>query len=216
MGVCGSMRGSAVAIELNFINNSNDMNKSAIVLFQKNLASVADDAPIAWKVIPDSAPGLTHRFVFPTTIDVVATDAEGAIAGPVSGWGSHYFVVGPQSAESAAAFGAAEAAAGEVQVRNALPGTSITANIFRDGRLLAVKAAVPPQQMAVFQLKPSLWVGAAAAVSEGQALDPETLSNVKTELSLLGLASADIVMSGGGGDVLATPFRFSLQNVVMA
>ncbi|MBE7608294.1 hypothetical protein G6O43_25620, partial [Salmonella enterica subsp. enterica serovar 4:-:1,2] len=59
-------------------------------------------------------------------------------------------------------------------------------------------------------------VGAAAAVSEGQALDPETLSNVKTELSLLGLASADIVMSGGGGDVVATPFRFSLQNVVMA
>jgi hypothetical protein len=42
------------------------------------------------------------------------------------------------------------------------------------------------------------------------------LSTVKTELSLLGLASADIVMSGGGGDATSTPFRFSLQNVVMA
>ncbi|WP_430984467.1 hypothetical protein, partial [Escherichia coli] len=68
-----------------------------------------------------------------------------------------------------------------------------------------------------FQLKPSLWVGTASAVSEGQAIDPQMLSTVKTELSLLGLASADIVMSGGGGgDATSTPFRFSLQNVVMA
>lgn len=208
--------GSAVAIELNFVNNSNDANKSAVVLFQKNLASTPDDAPIAWKVIADCAPGRTHRFIFPTAIEVVATDEAGVPAGPVSGWDAQYFVVGHNSSDCAVALGAAEAAPGEVHVRNALPYARITANVLRDGRLLAIKAGVQPQQMAVFQLKPSLWVGTASAVSEGQAIDPQMLSTVKTELSLLGLASADIVMSGGGGDATSTPFRFSLQNVVMA
>lgn len=210
------MWGNAVAIELTFVNNSNDANTSAIVLFQKNLASASDDAPIAWKVIADCAPGSRHHFVFPAAVTVVATDLSDAPVGSLSAWDSQHFIVSHEGADISAPVGAAEAAPGEVHVRNALPDTTILAKIFRDGRLVAMKADVAPQQMAVFQLKPSLWVGPAGSVSEGQALNADTVTRAKTELSLLGLASADIVMSGGGTDVSATPFRFSLQNVVMA
>jgi hypothetical protein len=35
-------------------------------------------------------------------------------------------------------------------------------------------------------------------------------------LSLLGIASADIVMTGGGPGSNAMPFAFSLQNVIYA
>jgi hypothetical protein len=39
---------------------------------------------------------------------------------------------------------------------------------------------------------------------------------VNTEISLEGIASADIVMTGGGSGSSAQPFVFSLQNVVTA
>jgi hypothetical protein len=42
------------------------------------------------------------------------------------------------------------------------------------------------------------------------------VSNINTELSLLGIKSADIVMTGGGPGASATPFAFSLENVVMS
>ncbi|MDC0684919.1 hypothetical protein [Sorangium atrum] len=42
------------------------------------------------------------------------------------------------------------------------------------------------------------------------------ISSVNTELSLLGIASADIVMAGGGAGVDSTPFVFTLENIVAA
>jgi hypothetical protein len=42
------------------------------------------------------------------------------------------------------------------------------------------------------------------------------LSMVNAELSLLGIASADIVMTGGGPGPTSTPFQFNLANIVMA
>jgi hypothetical protein len=41
------------------------------------------------------------------------------------------------------------------------------------------------------------------------------MSCVNTELSLLGIASADIVLTGGGPGRDSSPFQFSLENVVM-
>ena len=41
------------------------------------------------------------------------------------------------------------------------------------------------------------------------------LSDINTELSLLGIQSADIVMTGGGAGPQATPFEFTLENVVL-
>jgi hypothetical protein len=42
------------------------------------------------------------------------------------------------------------------------------------------------------------------------------MSQINTEISLLGISSADIVMTGGGPGSSSTPFTFSLQNVQMA
>jgi hypothetical protein len=42
------------------------------------------------------------------------------------------------------------------------------------------------------------------------------ISSVNTELSLLGIASADIVMRGGGPGAGSTAFQFDFDNVVMA
>jgi hypothetical protein len=75
---------------------------------------------------------------------------------------------------------------------------------------------VAPQQKAVFRFTPTLWIGTATEVVEGGPMNSAVLSSTNTELSLLGMAAADIVMTGGGGGVDATPFAFALENIVRA
>jgi molybdopterin biosynthesis enzyme MoaB len=49
---------------------------------------------------------------------------------------------------------------------------------------------------------------------QGQVIDSAIISQVNTEISLTGIASADIVMTGGGTGPGATAYMFSLQNIV--
>jgi hypothetical protein len=68
----------------------------------------------------------------------------------------------------------------------------------------------------VFTFKPTIWIGVASQVEPGDVIDSAILSEINTEISLLGIVSADIVMTGGGTGPNATPFAFTLQNIVMA
>ena len=104
----------------------------------------------------------------------------------------------------------------EVQLTNNLAQGSISANIYKDNKLLATKTSVAPNQMAAFKLQPSIWIGTAADVVQGQVMSSAIVDAVNTEISLLGLASADIVMTGGGTGPNATSIRFALQNTVYA
>jgi hypothetical protein len=52
-------------IHLNFINDSNDMNNSEIVVFQKNAATDFDELAVAWLVIKYCGQGDNHPFVYP-------------------------------------------------------------------------------------------------------------------------------------------------------
>jgi hypothetical protein len=104
----------------------------------------------------------------------------------------------------------------EVEVLNALEHGAINANVYRDGRLLATKTDISPGQKAVFQFKPTIWVGVVSQIEAGAVMNSAILSQINTEISLLGLKNADIVMTGGGPGENSTPFVFTLQNVVYA
>jgi hypothetical protein len=67
----------------------------------------------------------------------------------------------------------------------------------------------------VFEFKPTIWIGVASQIVQGQVMDSAIISNINTEISLLGIASADIVMTGGGPGANSTPFAFNLENIVM-
>jgi hypothetical protein len=88
--------------------------------------------------------------------------------------------------------------------------------IFKDGRLMGVKTSVPPGQKAVFQYQPALWIGVTSEVVQGQPINSAVMSDINTELSLIGIASADIVMTGGGPGEGSTPYVFNLENIVQA
>jgi hypothetical protein len=101
----------------------------------------------------------------------------------------------------------------EVQILNGLEQGAIDACIYRSGKLLATKTGVAPGQKAVFAFNPIIWIGVVSQVEEGQVLDSAILSSVNTQLNLSGIASADIVMLGGGPGKSSQPFSFTLQNI---
>jgi hypothetical protein len=203
-------------IQLNFINNSNDANNSEIVIFQKNVATNFDELAVAWQVIRYCGQGDNHPFVFPMTMQVGASDSYGNYTPQLDAQNGQLF----QMALTASGDRLVPAGNGtspkEVQVLNSLPKGAINASIYKDGKLLATKTSIAPQQKAVFEFKPTIWIGVASQVVQGQVMNSAILESINTELSLLGIASADIVMTGGGPGANATPFAFNLENIVMA
>ncbi len=203
-------------IYLNFINQSNDVNNSEIVLFQKNEAPGFSEIAVAWQVIQNCGMGDNHPFQYPMSMYVSASDSYGnftpqMLANP----GDAFQMARTTSGDQLIPAGSSNYVT-EVDVRNNLPSGGINANIYKAGKLLATKTNVVPGQMAAFIFIPKLYIGVASQVVEGQLMDSAILSTINTQISLLGVASADIVMTGGGAGTAAQPFQFTLQNVVMA
>ncbi len=202
-------------IKLNFINLSNDVNNSQVVVFQKNVSTDFDELAVAWKVISNCGRGANHPFVFPMATTVTASDSDGNYMPQKVAQNGQLFTVSRSHSGNLLASGGDASTSREVQVRNDLAAGAINASIFKDGRLLSTKTGVAPGQKAVFEFKPTLWIGAASQVEEGRLMNSAVLSDINTELLLLGIASADIVMTGGGSGTTAVPYRFELSNILM-
>lgn len=203
-------------IQLNFINNSNDQNNSEIVIFQKNVATNFDELAVAWQVIKYCGPGDNHPFTFPTSMQVGASDSYGNYTPQLDAQHGQQFQMALTTSGDRLVPAGSATSAKEVHVLNNLPKGAINASIYKAGKLLAIKTSVAPQQKAVFEFKPTLWIGVASQIVQGQVMNSAIISNINTELSLLGIASADIVMTGGGPGANATPLAFNLENVVVA
>jgi hypothetical protein len=204
-----------VDIKLNFINNSNDANNSEIVIFQKNVATNFDELAVAWYVIRYCGQGDNHPFTFPMEMAVAASDSYGNYTPQMVAQNGQLFTMTLTTSGDRLAQSGQGTSSSEVQVLNGLPKGAINANIYKNGKLLATKTSVAPQQKAVFQFKPTIWIGVASQVVQGQVMNSAIISSVNTELSLLGIASADIVLTGGGPGRDSSPFQFNLENVVM-
>lgn len=202
-------------INLNFVNLSNDVNNSQIVIFQKNVSTDFDELAIAWKVITNCGRGDNHPFVFPMLTTVSASDADGNYMPQKRADNGQVFNVSRSTSGNVLALAGPAPTSREIQLRNDLSQGAITASVFKDNRLLAHKTGIVPGQKAVFEFKPTLWIGTASQIEQSAVMNSAVLSDINTELSLLGIKSADIVMTGGGGGTTATAYQFRLANVVM-
>jgi hypothetical protein len=203
-------------IQLNFINQSADADEPTIVIFQKNVATGYIEA-VAWKVIQCCGQGDNHPFAYPTTMQVSASDSYGNYEARLDAQpGDAFQVTLTSSGDTLSKAPTPANYPTEVQIQNNLPQGAINAHIFRGGSLLATKTSVAPGQMAAFEFQPTLWIGAVSQAVEGQVMNSAVVEQVNTELSLLGIASADIVMTGGGPGQNSRPLAFTLQNVVYA
>lgn len=204
-----------MGVQLNFVNQSNDANNSQIVIFQKNVASDFEELAVAWRVIKYCGQGDNHPFTFPLGLQVGASDSYGNHTPQLEAQFGQQFQLSLSSSGDRLAPAGYGASSNEVQVLNSLPRGSINASCYKDGRLLAVKTAIAPQQKAVFEFKPTIWIGVVSQIEQGQVMNSAILSDINTEISLLGISRADIVMRGGGAGAGSTPFSFTLENVVM-
>lgn len=200
-------------IRLQVINQSNDANDSEVLIFQKNVAPGFSELAVAWLVIQNLGQGDRHPFTYSTELAVDANDSWGNYTPqfPVAP-GQAYQMVYTSSGDQLVPYTPGAAVPTDIDVLNNLQKGAIGANLYRTGKLLATKTGVAPGQKATFVFKPTIFIGVASQVQEGQIVDSAVLSSINTEISLLGLKSADIIMTGGGPGADSTPFQFTLSN----
>jgi hypothetical protein len=204
------------SIKLNFINKSSDTNNSNVVIFQQNVAEDFNEIAVAWKVIKNCGQYDNHPFVFPMGYTANVTDSYDNMTPYVDIYNGQAYHAKEHPTGITLAYASPTANVNQIQVSNQLPAGSIDANIYKNGALLAAKAAVLPQQHAIFEFKPTIWIGVVQDVNEGDVLNSAILSQINTELSLFGVSSADIVMTGGGPGPNSTPYTFTLENIAKA
>jgi hypothetical protein len=195
-------------INLTFINNSNDANNSQVVIFQKNVASTMETA-VAWNILQVGRND-RRQLTFSQNMDAGVQDSFGAVSiqQPVQN-GQQLSLV---STDDGAAL-TADVATNHQQVviKNGLQEGSIDAQIYKDGKLLAMQSGVAPQQQVAFSFGNTIWIGMIQdSIQEGGVLTSTVLSDINTEISLLGITSADIIITGGGPGPDSTPFKFTL------
>ncbi len=201
-------------IELTFIDNAIDVNNVNVALFQKNEAMGFSDIAIAWRVIKNCGRGWSHTFRYPMGFEVGVKDSYNNVSDHKRATnGERWKAVLDASGNVLVKDSVPSASAKDVEVYNGLGTGSIDAQIYKDGKLLAQKTGVAPEQKAVFQFKPTLWVGVVAQVEEGQAMNSAILSDINTEISLLGIRKANLVMTGGGSGPNAEPYKFTLEPI---
>lgn len=200
-------------INLTFVNESNDCNNSSVLIFQKNAITDFNEIAVAWRVIQNLGQGWSTDFTYSYDLQVGVSDSYNNRSPMTNVSPGDLWSVSRQSSGDQLLRQGAGVSTEEVQVRNDLPQGAINVNCFRDGKLLATKSTVAPGQKAVFKFKPTIFIGVVSQVQEGQVLDSAVISDVNTEISLLGISSAEIVMQGGGPGVSSQPFSFSLRNV---
>lgn len=196
-------------VHLNFINSSDMEEQTRIVIFQRNVAPSFEESVVAWTVIEHCATGDNHPFIFPSDIIISATDPWGNETPKIlSEVGQYWKMVTVQSGD-ALQLDRLQGSPNEVIIANELFRGAITANVYKDDKLLSTKAGLLPQEKVAFEFKPDIWIGVAPRAVEGEVLDIAVLQTIKTKFSLAGMVSADIVMKGRGSDL-----RFELENIV--
>lgn len=211
-------------IKLSLINESADTNNSHIVIFQKNVAANFDNIDvawkddtkthIAWKVIKNCGRDDSHPFSYPMNFAVGASDSFGNYTPQIDATdGQAYDMLKEQSGDVLLQSKDEATNANEVEIRNNLATGAISANCYRGGKLLAAKTGLAPGQKAVFEFQPTIYIGVVSQIEEGDVMNSAIISQVKTPINLIGITSADIVMTGGGSGVNAVPFAFTLKNM---
>jgi hypothetical protein len=202
-------------VALRFINRSNDCGNSEVVLFQRDVVPEFDELAIAWRVIRYCGRDCIHPFVYSTDVEVALGDDHGNFSPRMTAAnGSRLLVAAHPSGRPRLARALDGTVHTDIEVVNQMGRGAVNVNAFVSGRLMAAKSAVAPGQKAVFRFSPVLWIGVGSQIQEGRALASAVISSANTPFELAGIASADIVMTGGGAGEKAQPFQFELENVL--
>lgn len=200
---------------LNFINRTDSGHQASILLFQGNASADLPSSTVAWKVIRHCGKDCSHPFLYSSDFEIALSDEFGNYSPrQAAPYGSLFAVTTCALGRQLSRRGAADKNR-QIVLRNELARGAVNANIYAAGRLLACRNGIAPGQKALFEFKQTLSIGIATQAEEGQIIDVTGIAGPLTELSLSGVASADIVMSGGAGNA-ARLYEFNLDNLQKA
>lgn len=200
-------------IALTVINESDCGHDIELAVFQKNAAKDADEMLVAWKVIQGLGRGERHPFEFHAGTAIAVGDPWGNYSPqfPVSDgvvYGMSYTPSGHKlSGEGPGA------SPHEILCRNDHPAETVSVGLYRSGRLLMQRRGVAPGATASFAVEPTLFMTVCSGREVGELLPSHVFSPDAFAISLLGLRSANIVVSGAGVGPHAMPFIFQLTEV---
>jgi len=182
-------------IHLNFVNRADNAEDLKISIFQKPVPFGDEDVAVAWRVFDHSVRGAHYSFELPFVLPDIELDRPGT--------GKQPWLPLPEGAQYEILADANEYF-GEI---NELPdngepagGVEIDTTIFR-----SVEEVDLPE--------PKIWIDVAPETAGGQIIDSAHWARINAEISLKGIVSADIVMTGGGDGPNSTPFQFQLENI---
>lgn len=198
-------------INLKLINNSNEQNNAEIVICNTN-----KDIAVAWRVIKNLGKGDYHPFTFPLQNQISASDSWGNYTPAFNAENGQLFEVVKEPSGNVLKFSGKNTDPNSIALVNNLSNGVVNAYILKDNKTFIQATNLAPQMKASFETHPKIYIGVVSQIEEGQVMNSAILSNINTEISLLGIQSADIVMTGGGVGPNATPFKFTLENVVNA
>jgi len=158
---------------------------------------------VAWKVLSDIGRGSSSEFIFPIETSVGATWNDGAnrTAQLPSLIGKRYTVnkdtTGIVLNENGDALDTVS-----IEVNNNIhTQNGISAQLYKEGRLMMEKKVVAFNQKATFVLHPKLYWGIASEIEEGASISSAVLdSDHFYELNIEGLANVEISLNGNAKD----------------
>lgn len=195
-------------IKLNLINKSDERDNPDIVICESNTAGT-----VAWRVIQNLGTNDYHPFTFPMQNQIGASDSYGNYTPAINADnGQKFEMIKDASGDVLKAAGQSENPKA-IGLANKLKTGVINVYLYKDAKKFIQASNLTPEQTVFFEPQPKIWIGVATQVAEGQALNSAVLQNINTEINLLGIQSADIVMKGGGTSPDAKPITFSLENI---
>lgn len=196
-------------ITLRVVNNSNDVNNIDVVIFQKNTATF-DETAVAWRLITLGS-GENEEILYENVLEVAYQDIFNNISNRIDViTGTQYIAKEGNKIE----MNGSATSHNEVEIFNGLSTGNINGLVYRSDLLLFELDNIEMNQKGIFQARPTIWIGVVNGVTQGQIIDSGIISSVNTEISLLGIKSADIVVTGGGVGPSALPFSFFLSNII--
>jgi len=193
------------SVKITYVNESANQDLPKIFLFLKNEIPTFDALRdgVAWRVIEDVGRGSSCQFNYPIETSVRASWNNGTCRTALleSSIGRRYCVTEDDTGIVITADGDAGNTRSIDVVNNIRVSGGVSADLYKDGKLMMRKNVVAYGQKATFVLHPKLYVGLASEIQEGELLSSAVLdSDHFHELDLEGLTEMKFALTGNAKD----------------
>jgi len=188
-------------VKITYVNHSGNKDAPTVFLFTKNeiptFDALRDD--VAWRAIEDVGRGSSCEFNYPIETSVRASWNNGTCRTALleSSIGRRYCV----TEDDTGIVITADGDAGNTRSIDVVNDIHVSADLYKDGKLMMRKNVVAYGQKATFVLHPKLYVGLASEIQEGELLSSAILdSDHFHELDLEGLTEMKFALTGNAKD----------------